>query len=82
MFVSLLGIMITLLIVPFSSATIQLHICFFFLGMGTAITDTGCQLMTRKLHGRPAFYILTLNGTLTFLICQDETQIQSLYHNH
>jgi fucose permease len=50
-----LGI-ITILIcaLPFNTSYIGLHLYFLTLGLGTAITDTGCQIMTRKLHGKAA----------------------------
>jgi hypothetical protein len=31
-----------------------LHVLFAGLGFGTAVTDTGCQIMTRKAHGKRA----------------------------
>ena len=43
-----------LLVLPFSTYVSELHIFFFILGAGTAITDTGCQLMTRRMHGSNA----------------------------
>ena len=43
-----------LLVLPFSTYVTELHIFFFILGAGTAITDTGCQLMTRRMHGSNA----------------------------
>jgi len=49
---SLASIAILLLSLPFNSSVIMLHIIFFFLGIGTAVTDTGCQIMTRKIHGK------------------------------
>lgn len=50
-----LGI-ITVLIcaLPFNTSYIGLHLYFLALGLGTAITDTGCQIMTRKVHGKGA----------------------------
>jgi predicted MFS family arabinose efflux permease len=54
MFVGLLCISILLTIMPFNTSNIALHILFLFLGVGTAVTDTGCQIMTRKLHGKKA----------------------------
>lgn len=52
--VSLCGITLLLLSLPFNTSYVLLHVYFFFLGLGTAITDTGCQIMTRKLHGKGA----------------------------
>lgn len=43
-----------LLYMPFITTVVSLHISFFLLGLSTAITDTGCQIMTRKLHGSKA----------------------------
>lgn len=43
-----------LMYMPFISSVISLHVAFFGLGLCTAITDTGCQIMTRKLHGAKA----------------------------
>ena len=51
---SLSFIALLLLCLPFNKSVELLHILFLFLGMGTAITDTGCQIMTRKLHGKTA----------------------------
>lgn len=47
---------ITLLLwsLPFNTSVVALHFIFFFLGLATAITDTGCQIMTRKIHGKLA----------------------------
>ena len=54
MFVGLLCISILLVMLPFNKSDVMLHILFLFLGVGTAVTDTGCQIMTRKLHGKTA----------------------------
>jgi fucose permease len=54
MFVGLLSISCILLAMPFVKSNVILHIFFLFLGLGTAVTDTGCQIMTRKLHGKMA----------------------------
>lgn len=43
-----------LVYMPFITTITLLHISFFVLGLCTAITDTGCQIMTRKLHGTKA----------------------------
>ena len=53
-----------LILIPFSFNPTQLHVYFFFLGMGTAVTDTGCQLMTRKVHGKNAGPWLGINATM------------------
>ena len=54
MLVGLLCISILLMMLPFNTSDVLLHVLFLFLGVGTAITDTGCQIMTRKLHGKTA----------------------------
>ena len=54
MFAGLLFLTILLVLLPFVTSDILLHIFFLFLGVGTAVTDTGCQIMTRKLHGKMA----------------------------
>jgi predicted MFS family arabinose efflux permease len=43
-----------LVVLPFNRSYYFLHVLFFFLGVGTAVTDTGCQIMTRKVHGKSA----------------------------
>jgi len=48
---ALLVIFFILLLLPHNTSYIILHVYFFLLGFSTAITDTGCQIMTRKLHG-------------------------------
>ncbi|CAM9862399.1 unnamed protein product, partial [Choristocarpus tenellus] len=52
--VVLISLSACLLGMPFVSSLVVLHMSFFFLGLCTAITDTGCQIMTRKVHGRDA----------------------------
>jgi len=52
--VSLLAITFLLCTLPFNKSYVLLHVYFLFLGLGTAVTDTGCQIMTRKLHGKAA----------------------------
>lgn len=54
MTLSLSSISFLLCTLPFNKSYNWLHIYFFFLGLGTSITDTGCQIMTRKLHGKRA----------------------------
>lgn len=43
-----------LMYMPFITSVLTLHIAFFIMGLCTAVTDTGCQIMTRKLHGMKA----------------------------
>ena len=64
MFVGLLFISVLLIILPFNRSNVLLHILFLLLGVGTAITDTGCQIMTRKLHGKRAGPWLGANTVL------------------
>lgn len=52
--VSLLLVTCLLLVLPYTKNLILMHIEFLFLGVGTAVTDTGCQIMTRKIHGKGA----------------------------
>mmetsp|Transcript_23037 Transcript_23037/g.28711 ORF Transcript_23037/g.28711 Transcript_23037/m.28711 type:complete len:365 (-) Transcript_23037:572-1666(-) len=40
-----------LLYMPFVTDIWVLHLTWFFLGMCTATLDTGCQIMSRKVHG-------------------------------
>ena len=61
---SLFALMVLLAILPSCRYVIFLHISFLLLGAGTAVTDTGCQLMTRKLHERKAGPWLGLNATM------------------
>lgn len=51
---TLCWITVMLCILPFNTSIVALHVIFLFLGLGTAITDTGCQIMTRKIHGKAA----------------------------
>ena len=57
-------IMLTLIVIPFSVSSVQLHICFLLLGLGCSVTDTGCQLMTRKLYEKDAGPWLGMNATV------------------
>lgn len=54
MSVILLLLTAVLLYMPYITSVYILHGAFFVLGLCTAITDTGCQIMTRKLHGAKA----------------------------
>jgi predicted MFS family arabinose efflux permease len=45
---------VMLIRMPFCSDLLELRAEFFSLGLCTATIDTGCQIMTRKLHGRKA----------------------------
>eukprot|EP00614_Pseudopedinella_elastica_P001895 CAMPEP_0172603302 /NCGR_PEP_ID=MMETSP1068-20121228/23529_1 /TAXON_ID=35684 /ORGANISM="Pseudopedinella elastica, Strain CCMP716" /LENGTH=489 /DNA_ID=CAMNT_0013404991 /DNA_START=330 /DNA_END=1799 /DNA_ORIENTATION=+ len=48
------GLVALLLYLPFTTDIVALHAAFAGLGFGTAVTDTGCQIMTRKVHGKEA----------------------------
>lgn len=50
----LLFLTTVLMYMYFITSVVILHGAFFALGLCTAITDTGCQIMTRKLHGAKA----------------------------
>jgi predicted MFS family arabinose efflux permease len=54
LFCTLSAIVVIMLLLPFCTSVFLLHIEFLFLGLMTAITDTGCQIMTRKIHGKKA----------------------------
>ena len=56
-----------LLSVPFVRSVWLLHVTWFGLGLCTATLDTGCQIMTRKVHGIFAGPWLGLN-TVCFAI--------------
>ena len=62
--VSLACISVVLLLLPFTIYVGQLHVYFFFLGAGMSVTDLGCQLMTRKLHGANAGPWLGANAAI------------------
>lgn len=51
---TLLWLVVQMLVLPYNTSVAMLHVLFFCLGLGTAITDTGCQIMTRKIHGKAA----------------------------
>lgn len=61
---SLLLIMIVLITLPFNQSKEMLHVYFMLLGLGTSVTDTGCQIMTRKIHGKDAGPWLGCNTVL------------------
>lgn len=54
MMVALIALSFLLFTLPFVPSVVLLHIHFLFLGLGTAVVDTGCQIMTRKIHGKEA----------------------------
>lgn len=51
---TLLWLVMQMVVLPYNTSVSMLHVLFFCLGLGTAITDTGCQIMTRKIHGKAA----------------------------
>ena len=58
----LVGISALLTIIPFSRAAMQVYFYFFCLGICSAVNDTGCNIMMRKLHGKKAGPWLGANG--------------------
>ena len=58
---ALLGLAFTCVYLPYNTTFVGIHIAFLALGLGTAITDTGVQILTRKLHGARAGPYLGLN---------------------
>lgn len=54
MFWTLLSIMATLFYMAFITSVGVLHVAFFACGLLAATTETGCQIMTRKVHGANA----------------------------
>lgn len=54
MMVALIFLSLLLFTLPFVPSVVLLHIHFLFLGLGTAVVDTGCQIMTRKIHKKEA----------------------------
>merc|ERR1712137_1369515 len=51
---TLIALACILFYMPFLNHVWQLHVCFLFLGFCTALIDTGCQIMTRMIHGKYA----------------------------
>ena len=66
--IGLVIITVILALLPFNRSYWGLHIYFMLLGLATAVTDTGCQIQTRKLHGKNAGPWLGAN-TVAFGIC-------------
>lgn len=58
----LLGIATLLHALPSTTSTAQLYVYFFLLGLCSAIDDTGCNILTRRLRGRKAGPWLGANG--------------------
>eukprot|EP00640_Fibrocapsa_japonica_P001173 CAMPEP_0113939948 /NCGR_PEP_ID=MMETSP1339-20121228/6157_1 /TAXON_ID=94617 /ORGANISM="Fibrocapsa japonica" /LENGTH=424 /DNA_ID=CAMNT_0000943597 /DNA_START=12 /DNA_END=1286 /DNA_ORIENTATION=+ /assembly_acc=CAM_ASM_000762 len=51
---ALLGFALALAWLPLVTSVTTLHVLFLVLGICTAVVDTGCQILTRKLHGAEA----------------------------
>jgi len=51
---SMFLVVIMLIAIPSCKSLPLLHLYFFICGFGSAITDTGCQIMTRKVQGKHA----------------------------
>ena len=64
MVVALVWIAAVLIMLNWCFRVWYLHLLFGMLGFGTAVTDTGCQIMTRKAHGRNAGPWLGANTVL------------------
>ena len=47
-------VVVMLICMPSCRSLAFLHVYFFFCGMGTSLTDAGCQIMTRKIQGKKA----------------------------
>ena len=60
--VGLLTMCIVLVLIPSCWQTYQLYMFFFVLGLCSAINDTGCTILTRKLRGQQAGPWLGANG--------------------
>ena len=54
MVILLAFISVTVFALPFNTTVWGLHVLFFLFGLTTAIVDTGCQIMTRSVHGKAA----------------------------
>lgn len=80
--VGLLLLAAVLLAMPFVSTVFVLHLVYFMLGLFFDIITTGCQIMTRRVHGdKSGIWIGTnlavLGGasTLATLICYVDTSL-------
>ena len=51
---SLFIVVVMLICMPSCHSLTLLHVYFFFCGLGTSLTDAGCQIMTRKIQGKKA----------------------------
>ena len=58
-------LVVLVMILPVVSDVYTMHIIFCLLGTCTAITDTGCQIQTRKTHGIGAGPWLGCKSTTT-----------------
>ena len=65
---SLFMVVVMLIALPSCRSFPLLHFYYFICGLGTAITDTGCQIMTRKVQGNNAGPWLGAN-TVAFGLC-------------
>lgn len=86
---ALMIIFLVLLLLPHNTSYLYLHVYFFLLGFCTAITDTGCQIMTRKLHGEFAGPWLGANtvafgltGALVPLVVLYASDVEEQVHTH
>lgn len=74
--VGLLLLAATLLSMPFISTVVSLHVAYFMLGVLIDMVITGCQVMTRKVHGEKSgiwigsnMVALGTSSALVSLIC-------------
>jgi len=67
MMVTLLFLSLLVMVLPVVGDIYTMHVVFGLLGMCTAVTDTGCQIQTRKVHGAKAGPWLGVN-TVVFSI--------------
>lgn len=54
MIVTLMALTAMLMYVPWITSVVMLHFIFAGMGFCTAVTDTGCQILTRKVQGMHA----------------------------
>lgn len=78
MAVSLTLIAVILFILPHNTSIFGLHIFFLFLGFQTSVIDTGCQILTRLLHGKSAGPWLGAN-TVVFGLAASVVPIIEIY---
>mmetsp|Transcript_24792 Transcript_24792/g.50931 ORF Transcript_24792/g.50931 Transcript_24792/m.50931 type:complete len:379 (-) Transcript_24792:159-1295(-) len=78
--IALLWVSTVLMLLSWCTQTWYLHVLFAMLGLGTAVVDTGCQIMTRKAHGRGAGPWLGAN-TVSFGIAGAVVPLMEIWTN-